>query len=354
MMDSWAKFLKVFLLTTVLAFLFCAVFLVITNPYRNVPLLAGERWPLMDVNQRYLYPSVARDSVYDSAVFGTSSSRLLKPEQLNVGLGGTFAQMSMNAAVAYEQYRLTTLYVDWRKERELPIRTIVFGIDSEWCIVGPTYPKKTKRPFPPWMYDHNPWNDILYLFESKALEIGGRTVGYWMGVNEAEYASDGYSNFLPPQSEYQLAKAQRNIYGGSGKPPDNSYTYPIAAHPQADQWVFPTHPLFEEVVAKLGSETKKIVVFVPLHFHSLGGAGAYHQQRTVECKKRFQEMLKPVPNSILIDFMIPSGITTTDENYWDPLHYSVETAENLAALIAQAVSQPKKKDSAYEVLHESF
>ncbi len=353
-MDSWSDFWRVFWRTALGAFLVCVAFLVVTNPYRNIPFLDGVRWPLMDVNQRYLYPSIARDPRYDSAVFGTSSSRLLKPALLDQKLGGTFAQMSMNAAVAYEQYRLSTLYIDWRQKRDLPIKTVIFGLDTVWCTVGSTYPKKTVRPFPPWMYDHNPWNDVLHLFESKAIEIGGRTIGYWLGINEPEYGVDGFSNFLPPASAYDVVKARKNIYGAAGTAPEQGYVYPIAPHPDAQNWTYATHPLFDELMSKLDANTKKIVVFVPLHFHKVGGTPTISQQRHLECKERIKNKLKTMPNSMLIDFMIPSSITTVDENYWDPLHYTVETADELVHLIAEAVNGNSRDDARYDVLLNSI
>ena len=49
-------------------------------------------------NQRYSYPALARKARFDSAVFGTSSTRLLKPEALDAALGASFVNLSMNAA----------------------------------------------------------------------------------------------------------------------------------------------------------------------------------------------------------------------------------------------------------------
>jgi hypothetical protein len=39
-----------------------------------------------------------------------------------------------------------------------------------------------------------------------------------------------------------------------------------------------------------------------------------------------------------IDFNIPSGITTNDDNYWDPLHYRLPIADRIVKGIEQAIA----------------
>ncbi|HEX4889120.1 MAG TPA: hypothetical protein VFW37_01955, partial [Alphaproteobacteria bacterium] len=55
-----------------------------------------------------------------------------------------------------------------------------------------------------------------------------------------------------------------------------------------------------------------------------------------ECKKRVGAIAAQTPNTIAADFMIESPLTTTDTNYWDPVHYSVEAADILMADIWKA------------------
>src|SRR3546814_19367046 len=93
----------------------------------------------MDLNQRYLYPSIARDLTFDSAVFGTSSIRLLKPEELEQALGGRFAELGMNDATAYEIYRLARLFLEYRQMPGRIPRTVIFGIDVRFCPVEESY-----------------------------------------------------------------------------------------------------------------------------------------------------------------------------------------------------------------------
>ena len=88
--------------------LFAAV--VIVDPYDSLiisPPLA--RVPITQ-NHRFSYPALARNSRFDSAVIGTSTSRLLRPDKLQESLGGAFVNLSMNSATAYEQSRIFALF----------------------------------------------------------------------------------------------------------------------------------------------------------------------------------------------------------------------------------------------------
>ena len=55
-----------------------------------------------------------------------------------------------------------------------------------------------------------------------------------------------------------------------------------------------------------------------------------------ECKRRVARLAARVPNTLAVDFMLPSPITVTDDNYWDALHYRVAIADRLAHDLAAA------------------
>jgi hypothetical protein len=353
-MARWRRFNRIFLGTLAVVVVLVAGFLAWTDPYRNIPFRDNTAQPLMDVNQRYLYPSVARDPRFDSAVFGTSSIRLLDPRKLEHLLGGRFAELAMNSATAYEEYRLAKLFIDWRKQRARPLRTVIFGIDVVWCHVEEGFQRFTKRPFPPWMYDDNRWNDLLYLFNSKALEIGARYVGYRLGLgDQPRYDRTGYADFLPPRSEYDLARARQHIYGAPHPKPIVPVRPPARiSAAERREWTFATHRLFRELLERLPAETTKVIAFVPYHAYRQPRPGSRTEAVYEECKRRFVEMAQTASNAVVLDFMRPSAITCKDENYWDPLHYSVQTASLLVRLIGKAVATGKSEPAYYDALHD--
>ena len=249
-MSQWSRFNRIFLGTIGLLVGLLAGLVLWANPYRNIPGHPTADIPIMDVNQRYLYPSVVRDLRFDSAVFGTSTIRLLDPADLDRHIGGKFAALAMNSGTAWEQLQLARLFVEVRqREAQLP-RAVIWGIDDVWCEAGADYERLTFRPFPPWMYDHNPWNDLVHLFNGKSVEISARIAEYRLGLKDnIRYQPNGYRNFLPPQSEYNLERARQGLYGDA---PHNPRPAPLS-QPQMTlsekrALVFSVHELFEQAI----------------------------------------------------------------------------------------------------------
>lgn len=331
----WRRALGWFLGTGLGLFALCVALIVIVDPYRSLAFSPDFERPIMEVNQRYTYPAVARDPAYDSAVIGTSTIRLLKPELLGEAFGGRFAQLAMNSGTAWEQTRILDLFL--RARRDDPPGTVLVGVDKVWCASQPT-PRITERGFPDWMYDDSAWNDLPFLINAKSIEIAGRMLGYlWFGRGEPRYRPDGWWNFLPGPEEYDLARVRRALYGQAEPTPFPVFDgeAPSAAELRARS--FPDHAMFEAMVAALPPETRLVVVFVPYHASMLGPVGAGMAAPHAACKRRITDIARSHPRAHVFDFMVHSQITQTDANYWDPLHYTVETADRLVRLMGAAL-----------------
>ncbi|GBE42607.1 MAG TPA: hypothetical protein ENH05_02105 [Rhizobiales bacterium] len=319
----------------------------IVDPYDSLPFSPPlERMPLAQ-NQRYSYPAIARNPVFDSIVIGTSTMRLLRPDALNEALDARFANLSMNSATAYEQARILEVFA---RRRPAPKYAII-GLDVVWCTIGESQPKYTFRRFPEWMYDANPWNDIPNLLEFKTFEVAGRQAGYLLGLRKARYGADGYANFLPPPSEYNLEKARKSIYRAAGpRRRDAPAAPPPGIEKKRASWSFPSHALLEGVLNALPGATRKILVFVPYHQFRQPPANTVEAARWRECKARITAMARRHANTTVLDFMIPSPITARDENYWDSLHTTNAIADRLVELIARGAGGRSSSDSEYVIL----
>lgn len=322
---------------------FLFAFVVIVDPYDTLPFSpAFDRAPAT-TNQRYSYPAVAMDPAFDSVVVGTSVVRLLKPAELETALGGRFANLSMNSAMPYEQSQILGLFL---RHHENP-KTVIFGIDDVWCGRRAS-PKLTERPFPPWLYDANRWNDVLYLFNPSALEEAGRQLAQITGLREEKYQRNGYRNFLPPRSEYDLAKAQKAIY--HGRPP--ALLPPVEA-PDGNfaamrrELVFPDLEILRAMTAALPASTRKIYVGAPVHAIASAIPGSKSEAVWHECMSRIADIGEKHGNAFVLDFRIRSDITTEDSNYWDNLHFGTETARRVVELIGEAVAAGWSTDGAY-------
>src|SRR4051812_8553176 len=65
--------------------------------------------PIMDINQRFMYPQLVRSGAFDAAVVGTSTMRLIDPQALSRDLEARFVNLAMNAATPWEQVQAAHL-----------------------------------------------------------------------------------------------------------------------------------------------------------------------------------------------------------------------------------------------------
>ena len=343
----WGRYWRCFLWTLAGALLLVGGLLWVVDPYSNLPGSPPFDRTAMASNQRYSYPAVARDRRFDSAVIGTSTARMLEPAVLNKTFGGGFANLAMNSATAYEQDRLTEVF---QRARAAP-RTVLIGLDSVWCTIEAVQTKYTFRAFPEWMYDESQWNDVLHMLAFKSFEDAGRQAAYLMGMKEAKYGPDGYANFPPPDSDYNLAKVRQTIYGGPDPKPKNLLSAPVDIGAGGrSSWFFPSHALLRNMLSRFPPATKKILFFVPYHFYSQPASGTQSHVEWQECKYRLNTIAATFDNAALLDFMIQSPLTTQDSNYWDTQHYSATVADWLVALIARGARNEPAPAGQYRIL----
>ncbi len=321
-------------------------FLVLIDPWGSLPVsMPLERVPA-DQNQRFSYPMVARDPQFDSLVIGTSTTRLLRPVLLDQRLGGRFANLSMNSARAYEQYLIADLFL----AREPAPRTVIVGIDHEWCLPEDDFTLFSDRPFPPWMYDDDPLNDLLHIFTARALEIAVNQLAMSLDIIPPRYGRDGYANFLPPPEEYDLARAQQHIYGPNGpRPLDERPPLEVDDETRRD-WTFPALAYLEELSQRLPDETTMVALLVPYHAARQPAAATMEGQRWLECRRRIAGIVGAHADGHVVDFMVRSPITLEDRNYWDALHYNAAIADLLVDLTADAIAGRPSPDGAYTLV----
>lgn len=325
----WRRFWRLFLSLFCLGWVVYTLLIVVIDPYDIFTFSPKmDRAPVV-INQRFSYPAIARKSKFNSLILGTSTARLVDPEVLDSGLDSKFANLAMNSATAYEQLQIFNVFRRYHAE----IKTLVIGLDIAWCAEGPDYKLYTSRPFPPWMYDDNPWNDFKNHYTLKTAETMVRQAGYLAGVLPALYGKNGYKNFLLPQSEYNLDTARSHLYpnGTVEKIEEQSPPF-VLSNIERSNLSLPALKLLEEILAK-SRETQTILFFVPYHFYYQGHPGTRKKLVWQKCKDRIVSLASPFENVSVLDFMIKSELTLKDENYWDARHYNLEQGRNVSAAI---------------------
>src|SRR5438876_1039022 len=143
---SWAGFLRRFLLVFALALASAFALIALMNPFGNLTPRVFGAHVIMDTNDRFQYPAIVRSRAFDSAVIGTSSSRLLDPTRLEGAFGGRFANLGLNDGRAWEEYQLALLFL-----RTVPRpKTLLFGLDWVWCAADADVRRVSHRIFPTW------------------------------------------------------------------------------------------------------------------------------------------------------------------------------------------------------------
>lgn len=305
--------------------LFCALAGAVwaLDPYGSRASADRPATPIMDINQRYMYPQIVRSGQFDSAVFGTSTVRLLDPVRLGELLGGRFANLGLNAGTPWEQTQLADLFL-----RKTPqARSVVFGVDMLWCDPLADTPEKrlTPRPFPPWLYDDSPWNDIEGAVSLQSLEIAGRVAMHRLGLAKERIRRDGYDVFLPPDAFYDIERARFHLWGSRPREPVTRTGTPDATLPAPPM---PALAWLDGLLARVPKGAQTFLVLPPLHAGSLPHPDSPEFAHEAACRGRLAA-LAAKHGALLVDFRLSSEITRADENYWDPLHYRVGIARRM-------------------------
>lgn len=350
----WLRYIAAFFITLAVCATAFAVFVGISDPY-GIRVSAGDApRPIVDINQRFMYPQLARSKRYDSAVFGTSSLRLLDPRELNGlfsrdGSPVQFANLAMNAATPWEQMELARLFL---RARPAP-KVLVFGLDRSWCDMDADAPDKrlTFRAFPERFYDDNRWNDWLDTINLKTLEIAARLISYDLGLRETSLRDDGYGVFVPPEAAYDAARAHAHIWfehTSQGRPAAIVPQEPpvrVSAEERAS-WRFPAAAWLDDLLAGLPTDTRLYLVFPPAHVSAQPQPGSLAAETDGACKARFSE-IGTRHGATVLDFRKPSAVTRNDDNFWDALHYRLP----FASRVAHALADPQSGDDFYDVVN---
>ncbi len=303
--------------------------------------------PIMDINQRFMYPQLVRSGRFDSAVFGTSTMRLLDPAALSEGIGGRFVNLGMNAATPWEQVQMAELFAG----QVAAPRAVLWGIDSTWCEADATNPAKrlTPRPFPPWLYDGVGWRDWPQLMNLTTLEIAGRLLAHRLGLMPERIRGDGYEVFTPPEPLYDLARARMHLYADrGGVAPDPAPIVPPEPVPgeARAQWRFPALDWLDQALSRLPPQTRVLLVLPPAHYAMMPREGSAGGQRYDACKQRLAAVAAR-RGATVIDYALTSPITRRDDNYWDRVHYRLPIARRMEADLATVANgRPLQADGA--------
>lgn len=332
---AWRRWLAAFLASALGLAVVLGGFAIAMDPYGLRVTTGKPARPLMDINQRYMYPQLVRSGAFDSAVIGTSTMRLLDPAILSRDIGARFVNLAMNAATPWEQFQMAKLFVG---ATPAP-KALIWGLDMPWCQPAATAPENrlTPRPFPPWLYDGPGWSDALRQMNLTTLEVSLRLLGQKLGLQPARIRGDGYEVFTPPEESYDLARARAHLFADHGGVAPDQSPLATAESVSADTragWRFPALAWLDEILAALPKDALKLVVLPPTHSAMLAREGSAAAQFYDACKAALARVAT-ARGATLVDYAHRSVVTRADENYWDPLHFRLPIARRVEADLAR-------------------
>lgn len=314
-----------------------AIFLsvIVLNPFGNFPITRFSQ-VFADNNQRYSYPSIARSGLHQSAIFGTSSSRLLNPQDLQSEFGGKFANLSMDAATAWEQTQIARLFL---RQVEKP-ETIILSLDwMVWCNQSADAQRVTFRLFPETFYDENPINDFADILNLELWDALRKSVKVATGSRQPYQDADGFGDFTPGEANYDAKRAHAHIHEKPLPEPDAT----LLSSEEVSRLNFPALDWLAETISAIPQETKVLIVRMPVNVTALAVPGTRNAQAEKECVRRTVEIAKTrmIP---IFDMAFASPFTTNDLNYWDPMHYRLPLGPQIVKAIGQAYRDGKSTD----------
>jgi len=314
----------------------------IVDPYDSVPFSPGwERYPVTSQARPY-NAKLARSGRFDSAVIGNSTSMLLHPDELNMAFGGRFANLAMVGASPYEQLRTLELMSFDRSYTG----TLIVGLDPFWCapdgsprLLAPMVPYG----FPEWLYDDSRWND-LPPFNKKTLQHTRTQLRALLGVRiRYPLRPNGYRDFTQTyRTDRDPDAIRKRIYGEE--------PWALKRTRAQGEPDFPDIVSLAEVLNRFPQSTLKVAYFIPFHVHHQAEPGSEQHAFWTGCKHKVADALGHVPNSVVLDFMIPSPMTTQDLNYVDAQHYTTAVASQLAGLLAEGARADADGGATYRIL----
>lgn len=313
---DWPRFLRFLLVATGAFGSALYAFILILDPYQNVPFSPDLPRAPISQNQRFAYPAIARSPDFEGLIVGTSTVRLLDPSRLSAMADVRFANLAMNSATAFEQQKIYRLFA-----RHHPrMRYLVLGLDETWCTRSQHIERYTFRDFPEWMYDDDRYNDLLYLFNDKALENAVRMLQFLGGRRAPKYGRDGYFEFTKDFGPWDAVKVSKRLFGSGVSAINAAPVNPTRLQPL---WKFTLMDTLGHLVGSAPKAARILLLFPPLH-------ARYIERRAEllsECKGRVEVLAEANKNVEVLDYMYVSEMTRKDENYWDPVHFTRNIAE---------------------------
>jgi hypothetical protein len=339
---SWHSSNRIFLATFIGILAAVYVFILLIDPYGVVPFSLPFERPIMSF-QRQMFAQILRTGRYDSIVVGTSTVMPLDPVALDRALGGHFASLALQSETAWEQVQV----IDFFRRTVAAPKAVVIGYRNVNAFARENAALRESQ-FPSWAYDDNPWNNLLYLLNTRTLDVATHTVGALLGNVPEKVRRDGFA--MSGEAVYDPARAHELIWGrdesrrlASGQPLEWRET-------DGGAMDFPALPWLDASLASLPGTVRKFLLVPPVHANMLPAPGSVREALEAECKKRVAAIARR-RGAVLVDWRIASPLAAEDDHFFDLIHYRLSIAYRLIDDLNHIVNEGRESpDGSYLIL----
>jgi hypothetical protein len=308
-------FLSIFIGTTAILLASITATLAVLDPFDTGRLTPFKRTGMYEKGPRTSNPSRMRDSVFDAAIIGNSTSQLLNPERLNAHTGLRFVQLSTPGTGPMEQVAIAAHLF---RERRAGIKVIIMNMDTFWCDAS--LEQRVQNPFPFWLYDGS---DLVYLkglVRMSSVEALYRRIRLLLG-REKRARADGFWDY-EPEWLGQNTRVGEIEASNLARPAGTRGSASIALRQALDL---------------MPGETIALLLHPPTFSppsHQLSSASEDVKTR---CKAEIAALAATRPRTAVVDQWIDEETTRDPAQFFDFAHYRTGLAKVIETAVARQI-----------------
>ncbi|NLI27846.1 MAG: hypothetical protein GX413_10775 [Acetobacter sp.] len=333
---NWRSFTRLLLFTAFGSGLLLWLFISLVDPWDVLPFSPDWQRIPISTNARYSMPALAKNQTFTSAMIGTSTGRLLQPQQLDALFNTHFVNLAMNSATPWEQRKILRLFLRSHPKPDY----ILIDVDQSWCSPKQGELSSPARPFPTWMYDGSATAQYLHMTSFYAIQEAANQFAWLTGHKKQRYGSDGYTNFLPPDSSWNEAKvdAKFRAWPTHNAPANNT-------KPDMPGMAFLT-----DLLSDIPPGTKIILWSPPVAADFRGAPGTMTGQIRESCDAHMGYLTHLRPDITAVTFNLDDPRLSARHNFWDPIHFRAPLAAQIGNNLLPAAQNQDSPDGFYKIL----
>ena len=313
---DWSRCLRACLVTLAICAALLFAFTIAVDPYDSGKFGIFGINGVADRNTLTANASRARDSNFDSAIFGNSTALLINPTALSRATGLHFVQLSVVGASPREEFAV----LDFFLRQHAHVGALVIGADPSWCV-HERYNKP--RPFPYWLYGESRLVYAGALFSGAAVEHAIQRVQIGLGKRRR---SDPTGTF-DSEDTWPIGE-----FRDTNRPAD-----PPPATSAALRDVFPWVSDLDEVIRKLPADVSVVVLVPPTAAPTVPQPGTPEATERDACNAALRRTVAGRPHSNFINYRVDNALTRDHANFIDYIHYRSKIAAKIGAGIVASL-----------------